>query len=282
MPSTPIDLQFMSRPGLIGAWRTADAIVDPGPASTLPTLLRRLDGWRPRAIALTHIHFDHAGAVGALVRRWPGVEVIVHAAGARHLADPARLWESAKRVFGDELELRFGTMLPVPAQNIRALDGGERAAGLRTAATPGHAKHHLAYLDEDSGRAYVGDVCGVRLGAGPVLPPTPPPDVDLALWRRSLELIAAWGPSELALTHFGAVANPGPHLEEVAAALAEHDRLRRGGEQRYVRDARRLLARTCTPQQVADYELTVPLDQNQRGLQMAHERRRARDATETG
>ncbi|MDO8187949.1 MBL fold metallo-hydrolase [Conexibacter sp. JD483] len=270
MNDTPIDLGFVGRRGLIGTWRTETSLVDPGPATTVPALLRALDGWQPQTILLTHIHFDHAAATGELIERWPQTEVVVHAAGARHMIDPSRLWASAKRVFGDELEQRFGSMRPVPAANIRALEGGERVAGLLAAATPGHAKHHLAFLDESSGRAYVGDVCGVALAGGPVLPPTPPPDIDLELWRRSLGLIAAWEPRELALTHFGAIADAAAHLDAVAASLEQHERLARANDDEgYASTVRGLLAPRCDAEAIADYDLLVPLLQNARGLARA-------------
>jgi glyoxylase-like metal-dependent hydrolase (beta-lactamase superfamily II) len=269
MSGSVIDLRWMGRPGLIGSWRVDDVLIDCGPSTTLPTLLEALGDWRPRAILLTHIHFDHAGAVGALVERWPEVEVIVHRAGARHLIDPSRLWASARRVFGDELEHRFGEMRPVPAERVRALDGGERIAGFEVAATPGHAVHHLAYLHAASGRAFVGDVCGVVLDGGPVLPPTPPPDVALEDWKASLALVAAWGPVDLALSHYGLVEAAAPHIAALSAALDEQERAALGGEEAYVGHVRASLAEACTPAQVDDYGLVVPFVQNYRGLRRA-------------
>ncbi len=264
-----IDLRWMGRPGLIGSWRLDDVLIDCGPETTLETLLDQLGGWEPRALLLTHIHFDHAGAVGALVQRWPDLEVHVHRAGARHLIDPSRLWASARRVFGDELELRFGDMRPVPERNVRILDGGERIGDVEVAATPGHAVHHVAYLDTASGRAYVGDVCGVVLDGGALLPPTLPPDVALRDWKASLARVAAWDPVELALTHYGLVAAPREHVVAVAAALDEQERAALGGEEAYVEHVRAGLAEHATPRQLADYELVVPLVQNYRGMRRA-------------
>lgn len=270
MAAEVIDLKWMGRPGLIGSWRVDDVLIDCGPATTLPTLLDALGDWQPRAVLLTHIHFDHAGAIGALVERWPGVEVLVHRAGARHLIDPSRLWASASRVFGDELERRFGDMRPVPEDRIRALDGGERIAGFEVAATPGHAVHHVAYFHADSGRAYVGDVCGVVLdGDGPLLPPTPPPDVALGDWKASLARVAAWDPVDVAITHYGVVGSPQEHVAAVAESLDEQERAALDGEDAYVRHVQEALAARAAPALVEDYALVVPLVQNYRGLRRA-------------
>ncbi len=213
-----IDVMHLGRPRVIGAWRVGDVLVDPGPSSSLAALLPSLDAAPPRAIALTHIHLDHAGASGTLARRYPGVEVWVHERGAPHLADPAKLLASAGRLYGERMDELWGEVLPVPEEQLRVLRGGEQLGPFAVAYTPGHASHHVAYLHEPSGRAFVGDVAGVRIGAGPVLAPTPPPDIDLDAWRASLETIERWGPRSLAVTHFGSYEQVGEHL----AALREH------------------------------------------------------------
>lgn len=206
------------------------ALVDPGPASTLETLraeLRRL-GVSIHDIAdilLTHIHLDHAGATGALVRDNPRVRVWVSERGARHVADPTRLLDSARRLYGDALDSLFGTVEPVPAGNIHALSGGERVqtAGrtVAVAYVPGHARHHVAFLDEASGTAFVGDTCGVRAQDAPVvLPVTPPPDVDLEAWSASLDRIEAWRAERLFLTHFGAASPSAEHIAQLRERLA--------------------------------------------------------------
>ncbi|MGH2887994.1 MAG: MBL fold metallo-hydrolase, partial [Solirubrobacteraceae bacterium] len=120
-----IDLQHLGRARVIGCWQVGEVLVDPGPGSCLQTLLGALGDWRPRALLLTHIHFDHAGATGALVQRWPDLPVYVHERGAPHMADPSRLYESARRLYGDEMERLWGEMVPVPERNLRALSGGE-------------------------------------------------------------------------------------------------------------------------------------------------------------
>ena len=227
----------LGRPQTIGAWRVGEVIVDPGPASCLPALLGGLDRSPPRALALTHIHLDHAGAAGSLCARYEHLEVWVHERGAPHLADPSRLLASAGRLYGDQMERLWGEVLPVPPERIRVLSGGEQLPeGLRVAYTPGHASHHVAYLHEPSGWAFAGDVAGVRIADGPTLAPTPPPDIDLAAWRSSIEIVAGWRPEVLAITHFGAHRDVEGQLERLRAYLdaAESDaaQLERGGLRR--------------------------------------------------
>jgi glyoxylase-like metal-dependent hydrolase (beta-lactamase superfamily II) len=218
-----IDVMHLGRPHVIGCWEVDGALVDPGPESSLPTVLEALGGERPRALLLTHIHLDHAAATGALVRRWPDLEVYVHERGAPHLIDPSKLLASAERLYGDRMEYLWGTILPVPEGNVRVLSGGETVLGMRVAYTPGHASHHVSYLHEDTGTAFVGDVAACRIPPSRlVMPPTPPPDIDVEVWEQSLDLIAAWSPSRLALTHFGSVEEEVEgHLEAVRSRLRE-------------------------------------------------------------
>jgi glyoxylase-like metal-dependent hydrolase (beta-lactamase superfamily II) len=225
-----IDVLHLGRPHVIGAWRVGDVIVDPGPASALDALLPGLEQRPPRALALTHIHLDHAGAAGTLARRFPELEVWVHERGAPHLADPSKLLNSAGRLYGDAMQRLWGEVLPVPSERLRVLHGGERLGDFAVAYTPGHASHHVAYLHEPSGYAFAGDVAGVRIDGGAVLAPTPPPDIDLQAWRDSLALIEDWGPRRLAVTHFGAYDDVGEqiaalraHLQEVEQWAAELD-----------------------------------------------------------
>lgn len=217
----PIDVRHLGRERVICCWQVGDVLIDPGPESSLETLVEELGGEEPRALLLTHIHLDHAGAAGALVRRWPGLEVYVHERGAPHMADPARLLASAGRLYGDAMDRLWGEVVPVPEANLRPLAGGETIDGFRVAYTPGHASHHVSYLHEDSGRAFVGDVAGVQVvPGGIVLPPTPPPDIDIEAWNDSLSLVARWKPQSLGLTHFGAVERPFEHLAVVRDRLA--------------------------------------------------------------
>jgi glyoxylase-like metal-dependent hydrolase (beta-lactamase superfamily II) len=213
-----IDLMHLGRARVLGAWRVGDVVVDPGPSSCLGVLVPVLEEHPPRALALTHIHLDHAGSSGSLLERFPDAEVWVHERGAPHLIDPGRLIRSAGRLYGADMERLWGEVLPVPADRLRVLRGGETLAPMRVAYTPGHASHHVSYLHEASGCAFTGDVTGVRIGDGPVLVPTPPPDIDLQAWRASLDLVERWRPRSLALTHFGAYDDVSGHL----AALREH------------------------------------------------------------
>jgi glyoxylase-like metal-dependent hydrolase (beta-lactamase superfamily II) len=220
-----IDVRHLGTAKVICCWEVDGVLIDPGPQSTEATLLEALGGEAPRALLLTHIHFDHAGAAGALVRRWPELPVYVHERGARHLVAPERLVASAARLLGgeDELARLWGKVVPLPEANLRVLEGGETVLdAYRVAYTPGHASHHVSYLHEPSGTAFVGDVAGVRIPPTQyVIAPTPPPDVDVEAWERSLDLIAGWQPDALAITHFGRVDDVGPHLVQMRERLHE-------------------------------------------------------------
>jgi glyoxylase-like metal-dependent hydrolase (beta-lactamase superfamily II) len=212
-----IDVCHLGRDRVIGAYERDGVIVDPGPASSVDAL----DGIEPRALCLTHIHLDHAGAAGVLVRRHPDLVVYVHERGAPHLIDPSKLLKSATRLYGDDMDRLWGEVAPVPQENIRPLSGGETVAGLRVAYTPGHASHHVCYFDEETGEAFVGDVGGVRVPPSELtFAPTPPPDIDIETWHESLETLASWSPARLGLTHFGFVDDPGAQIERVREALA--------------------------------------------------------------
>jgi glyoxylase-like metal-dependent hydrolase (beta-lactamase superfamily II) len=215
-----IDVFHEGHEHVICAWQVDDVIVDPGPESTMDTLLDALGDEEPRALLLTHIHFDHAGAAGALVREWPDLEVWVHEVGARHLVDPTRLVASAKRLYGDEFERLWGEVVPIPEHNLRVLSGGESLDGWDVAYTPGHARHHVAYRHAGSGWVFAGDTAGVRLPPGDLLlAPTPPPDFDLDAWLGSIDTIAAWEPETLAITHFGDYRDVAEHLARLREAL---------------------------------------------------------------
>lgn len=208
-------------------------LIDPGPESSLSTVLEAIGDERPRAVLLTHIHLDHAAATGALVRRWPDLEVYVHERGEPHLIDPSKLLASAERLYGDKLEYLWGEILPVPEENVRVLSGGETVLGMRVAYTPGHASHHVCYLHEETGTAFVGDVAACRIPpSNLIVPPTPPPDINVEVWEESLDLVAGWKPERLALTHFGAIEDDVPgYIEKVRAKLREEAVLARQMEQ---------------------------------------------------
>jgi glyoxylase-like metal-dependent hydrolase (beta-lactamase superfamily II) len=209
----------------------APAVVDPGPHATVDALRTGLAAHGLaiadlRAILLTHIHLDHAGATGALVRENPRLRVYVHERGAAHIIDPTRLLASARRLYGDALEDYFGEMVPVSAENVTTLRGGELIEladrTVNVADAPGHAKHHVAYFDQASGTAFVGDAAGIRNGdAAVVFPVTPPPDIDLDAWQGTVDRILAWNPQQLFLTHFGVVHHPHEHFDQFQTRLRD-------------------------------------------------------------
>jgi glyoxylase-like metal-dependent hydrolase (beta-lactamase superfamily II) len=273
----PIDLHHLGREKVICCWDADGILIDPGPQSCEETLVNALEGERPRAILLTHIHFDHAGVAGALVRRWPDLPVYVHEIGAPHIANPERLVASATRLYGEAgMQRLWGEVVPVPEANLRVLRGGERGVegAFRVEYTPGHASHHVAYLHEDSGLAYAGDVAGVRIPPSSlVLAPTPPPDVDVEAWDRSLDVLAGWEPQRLVITHFGEVDDPMAQIDGCrealhgeAALVAEHD------EERFVE----LMAekvREEAPEVAEQLNQAVPYDHIWKGLRRWHSKR---------
>ncbi len=214
---TTIDLQFQGRTEVIASYLFYDgneaALIETGPAVTVDNLLEGVQAAGVplealRHLIVTHIHLDHSGAAGILVRQLPWARVYVHPNGAPHLADPAKLLASATRLYGDKLEWLWGIPLPVPAGNLVVVNDQEelRAAGttLRAFDTPGHAKHHHAYLDTRSDLLFTGDVGGVRMpGVRYVRPPTPPPELDIEAWVASIAKLRAVKATGLCPTHFG-------------------------------------------------------------------------------
>lgn len=284
-----IDLQFQGRSRAIATAVVHDAggvaLVDPGPASCLPVLAAGLDerGIRMadvRDLLLTHIHLDHAGAAGTIVRAHPHVRVFVHARGAPHMADPTKLIASATRLYGDDMDRLWGRFDAVPAANLVVLNGGERidAAGrvFEVAYTPGHASHHVSYFDRSSGVAFVGDTGGVCVEGGWVLPPTPPPDIDRDDWRVSVDQIEAWSPQTLFLTHFGPAPSVRPHLQalmenlELMAGWVRESLAEEGSDEaRASRFAARLgreLRLQMSEAQLESYPVAAPFEQLWLGL----------------
>ena len=264
-----IDTMHLGRPHVIGCWQVDGVLVDPGPQSSMATLIDALGDEMPEALLLTHIHLDHAAATGALVRRWPDLDVYVHERGAPHLVDPSRLLASAERLYGDQMERLWGEIVPVPEANVKPLRGGETVLGMRVAYTPGHASHHVCYLHEESGTAFVGDVAAVRLpGVDLVVPPTPPPDIDVETWEDSIGIVEGWNPERLALTHFAAVDEPASHLAQVRERLREEaQRAREMSEGDYEKRHRDLVAAHADDTEAAAELLQcVPPEYQWRGL----------------
>jgi glyoxylase-like metal-dependent hydrolase (beta-lactamase superfamily II) len=264
-----IDVMHLGRDRVICAYEVDGLVVDPGPASSVETLLEGLEGRTPRGLLLTHIHLDHAGASGVLCRHFPELEVYVHEVGAPHLIDPSKLLASAGRLYGDQMERLWGEVAPVPEARVRVLKGGETVDGFRVAYTPGHASHHVSYLHEESGDAFVGDVAGVRIPpSGFTLAPTPPPEIDVEAWLESLRTIDGWNPQRLCLTHFGPVTEVTDHLHAVRTALADNaDLVRRMGEEEFIAHTEQVLNEELSdPDAVLSFEQAAPPDHLYKGL----------------
>lgn len=283
-----IDLQFRGSPRVIATaiLQGADGVtlIDPGPTSCLPVLEsglrdRGLTLRDVRTVLLTHIHLDHAGATGTIAERVPGVGVYVHERGAPHMIDPARLLASATRLWGDRMDAVWGAFQPVPAANVSVLKGGERlelaGRAIRVAYTPGHAKHHVSYLDEHAGMVYVGDTAGVRV-SDYLIAPTPPPDIDIEAWQQSLNTIDAWQPVSLFLTHFGPVFPGRAHLARfrttvATAAETSREMIAAGGSdeelsRRFTERMRQDVRKALPEHEARAAELAAPFDQLWQGL----------------
>jgi glyoxylase-like metal-dependent hydrolase (beta-lactamase superfamily II) len=269
-----IDVKHRGLEKVIACFDVDGILVDPGPQSTEDTLLEALGGERPKALLLTHIHFDHAGAAGSLVRRWPDLDVYVHERGAPHMANPEKLVASAARLYGGEEGLRetWGDVVPVPEERLKILSGGETVLGFEVAYTPGHASHHVSYYR--NGVAFVGDMAGVRIPpSGLTLAPTPPPDIDVEAWERSLDTIAAWEPQTLALTHFGTSDDPPAQLAAVRESLRWQADLAAAHDQdTFMATIHQRIAQAA-PEDVDEVELAAPLDHLFLGLDRWHRKR---------
>jgi glyoxylase-like metal-dependent hydrolase (beta-lactamase superfamily II) len=285
-----LDLNFLGVPRIIATVVVAGpggaALIDPGPSSTLPALRAALESAGIavadlRAVLLTHIHLDHAGATGTLVAENPAIRVYVHEKGAPHMVDPEKLIASATRLWGDEMDRLWGEFRPVPQDALVVLKGGERISegghDLEVAYTPGHASHHVSYFSADAGIAFVGDTGGIRLQPGAfIMPPTPPPDIDLEAWRVSLGRIADWRADTIFVTHFGPHAPVGAHMAEMlshlelTASLVKASLTRPGTdedrEQWVADELRRELRRRMSETEARAYEVAGRFDLSWRGL----------------
>ena len=223
-----IDLDFLQEQQTVAAYLIESSegpiLVETGPESTWKQLKKGIErlGFEPKDVKhvlLTHIHFDHAGAAWRLAEY--GATIYVHPVGLPHLAAPERLWDSAFRIYGDDMERLWGEMKPIPTPQLKeclheeVLQFGD--VEITSLHTPGHASHHIAWQYGDI--IFTGDVAGVRINNGPVVPPCPPPDIHIEAWKSSLALLKARNPRKLFLTHFGVVDNPIEHFEELEFML---------------------------------------------------------------
>jgi glyoxylase-like metal-dependent hydrolase (beta-lactamase superfamily II) len=270
-----IDLRHLGRERVIGCWQVDDVLIDPGPSSCLEVLLGALGAERPSAVLLTHIHLDHAGATGLLVRRWPDLKVYVHERGAPHLVDPSRLLESARRLYGADMDRLWGEVLAVPEENVGILRGGEELLDGRfeVAYTPGHASHHVSYLYDRI--AFVGDVGGVRIMPETLaIPPTPPPDIDVEAWHDSIERVRAWQPEQLAMTHFGASDDVEGQLAELSERLDTWTALARTEDiDTFIGVVESEIERGASPASHSSYIQAAPPEQLYAGLERYWEKR---------
>lgn len=279
----PIDLRHLGRERVIASYLldTADgpALLDCGPSTTVETLKtglaeRGLALGDIRHLLLTHIHLDHAGATGVLVREHPSLQVHVSPIGAPHLVAPERLEKSARRLYGDSFDSLWGELAPVPQENVHPVAGA--LLGLESFPSPGHASHHVCYLDPD-GTLYAGDACGVRVLPGRfVLPPTPPPEVDVETWEQTLDEIERREPERLALIHFGVAEDVARHLTELRLVLEDWAKSVEGGasEEEFVAYA--LAQLSDSGEDVAAYEQAMPFWQSYAGLKRWADKRASR------
>jgi len=269
----PIDLLHQGKERTIASYLldTDDglALFDCGPTTTIPALevglgrhglaLRDV-----RHLLLSHIHLDHAGAAGVLVRMHPELQVHVSEIGAPHLVDPSRLERSARRLYGDAFDTLWGELAPIPQENVHVV--GDRVLGLECFPTRGHAEHHVSYLDRD-GTLYAGDAAGVRIAPGRyVVPPTPPPEVDIDAWDATIAALEDRDPERLVLIHFGVFEDVQRHLADLRLELYDWADYVRGGasEEEFVAYVRAELQNAG--EALDYYDVAMPLWQSYRGL----------------
>ena len=268
-----LDLEHLGRRHVIGSYLLEGdepALVDCGPASCLGGLRARLaehglEVGELRHLVLTHIHLDHAGAAGSLVRENPRLLVHVSEIGAPHLVDPSRLERSARRLYGGDFDRLWGELTAVPEENVRVVGG--RVLDLDAFPTPGHASHHVSFLASD-GSCFTGDAAGVRIPPGRyVAPVAPPPDIDVEAWERTIDAIEERAPTRLLLGHFGIADDPAFHLAELRAALRTWaERARDGSEEDFIRAAEADVGVAADPDTAALFQQAGPFWQSYAGL----------------
>jgi glyoxylase-like metal-dependent hydrolase (beta-lactamase superfamily II) len=281
MDLAPIDLFHQGLDRIVGVYVVETdgglALLDCGPSSTLDALKA---GLADRGLALqdvdhlllSHIHFDHAGAAGTLVREHPALRVHVSEIGAPHIVDPTRLERSARRLYGDAFDVLWGALEPVPEENIDVVGGS--AVGAEVFPTPGHASHHVSYLMPD-GTLHAGDAVGVRIQPGHyIFPAAPPPDIDLEGWKQTFRSIEERNPARFALTHFGVAEDTEDHLDRMREELAKAaERVRSGMSQEEFMAACRADVLASDEGDVTYYERAGPVWQTYLGLKRYWEKR---------
>ena len=277
----PIDLMHQGRDRIVGVYvvETDDGLglFDCGPSSTIDALKVGLAAHGLvlqdiRHLLLSHVHLDHAGAAGTLVREHPGLRVHVSSIGAPHVVDPSRLERSARRLYGDAFDVLWGALEPVPEENVETV--GSSTVGFEVFPTPGHASHHVSYLTLD-GTLHAGDAVGVRIQPGRhVFPAAPPPDVDLEGWEQTFRSIEERRPARFALTHFGVAEDTEEHLASMREALARAaERVRSGMSQEEFEAASRADVLASDEGDVSYYERAGPVWQTYLGLERYWEKR---------
>jgi glyoxylase-like metal-dependent hydrolase (beta-lactamase superfamily II) len=275
LPS-PLDLHFQGYERAIAAYVVeADdgpALFDCGPSTTLPRLREALadldlELGDIRHLLLSHIHLDHAGAAGALVRENPALTVWVSEIGAPHLVDPSRLEASARRLYGDTFDTLWGELAPVPEANVRI--AADRAAGWDVFPSPGHATHHVCY--QRGGALLAGDACGVRIQPDRyILPVSPPPDIDVEAWHATARELAGRRPDRLALIHFGVHEDCADHLARLEEELDRWAGWVGGGMDA---DAFVATARDSAGEAADEYDRVAPFWQSWHGLRRYWDKR---------
>jgi glyoxylase-like metal-dependent hydrolase (beta-lactamase superfamily II) len=270
--------------GLLQAAPGELVLVDTGPESVFDAVFAGVQklGFEPRDvrhILASHIHLDHTGAAWRWARE-VGAKIYVHPNGAPHLVNPSKLLSSATRIYGDKMNYLWGATEETPEQQVIAVTDSDFELGsLRVSAiaVPGHANHHNAYWIGSQRILFAGDVAGVRIGSGPAIPPLPPPEINLELWRDSLEKIRALKPASICITHFGQISEPAATLDELGGRLSSwadwiKQRLNEGkSEQEIVPEfglfvERELLAGGATKEEVEIYEKADPASMSVAGL----------------
>ncbi len=273
-----IDLRHLGNERVIASYllETPDgpALFDCGPATTFETLREGLAASGVglgdlQHLLLSHIHFDHAGAAGLLVRENPRLTVHVSEIGAPHMVDPSRLERSARRLYGDAFDTLWGALVPIPEANVRVV--GARVLDFDCFPSPGHARHHVCYLRD--GTLLAGDAAGVRIAPSRrIAAPTPPPEIDVEAWDATLDEIERRAPDRLALVHFGVFEDTARHLAELRDCLHRDAELvaRGSTEAEFVAAANGALG-----DEAHLFEHAFPAWQGYQGLSRYWEKRRA-------